>query len=203
MPARVEITPQTFAEFEAELLKRKFERVSRGRIARDFKQFGLRPPRRRSKGHQAGYIAEKNGLTVYVWTTYSPEEEKMQESNEGWVLLTEKGRRRWCSYPHHRTKNFLKTMLMLARISRWRAAHRPRCKECGAYMRVRFGKTFKSRYWECVGTLDEPHRRITNSWAHDMPPEAVEFEQQYAQTHRQTPGPALKSRDKWKATVSS
>jgi len=95
-----------------------------------------------------GFEYSANGLSVIVWTTWVESVSAAQESDMGWVLIIQEGEKAY-SHCFNRTKNFLLRLLRYARIAKRRIVARPVCEEHSIFMRVKFGRGIKSRYWAC------------------------------------------------------
>lgn len=170
MPKQVPPTPQTFSKFERTILKIGFLPISRTEVADAIRRNNLKAPRKR-EGREAGFKYYANGFVVYVWTTWLPEEGRARDEDAGWVLIVEKGVIRYSSRPFHRTKNFLRNLLLHARLTQLRVSLRPKCPECGLFMDIVHGKARKSCYWSCrwIG-LHADGRPHTLDWDTPLPP---------------------------------
>jgi len=136
------------------------------------------PPHPRA-GRELAFVYEEkpaspadksDDLTVVVWTSYLLASGRARKKDCGWVVIESAGVGRYF-IPVHRTKNFVKHILLEAQIARCRVRTRPRCPVCGVRMEITDGKGIGARYWRC------PDKHARESWDHDvfisaLPPEA-------------------------------
>jgi hypothetical protein len=197
---------KSFASFEKALLRRGFRRLSEAEFRSDFIRLRLQAPSPR-EGREVGFSFAANGLEVVVWTTFLARAGRAREEDAGWVLIKDGDDVRYFSHPLHRTQNFLHNLLWTACIARWKVEHRPLCPQCGALMKIAYGKGLKARYWGCTRTT--VHKNPTFlSWDHGLPREALDFleprRKRRAQYHAKlrkegkSPGAGIQRRRKWK-----
>lgn len=148
MPEKVFPTPESFQEFEKELLRRKFQEITSEEVRREFQRLNLKAPRPRP-GRETGYRFRANDLMVIAWTTWLKEEQRAREEDAGWVLIAHEDKPLYFTYPLNRTKNFLQRLFLHACIARFRIIHRPLCPKCNQYADIARGKWLKSRFWRC------------------------------------------------------
>jgi hypothetical protein len=163
VPKRVLPTLEQLENFIRDLEKIGFEQISDAEFKERLARLKGESPRPRF-GRELGFKYSANGLAVVVWTTWLPELRMFRKKDSGWVLIEENDAAVYFSRPLRRTNNFLKNLYDEALIARERINCRPRCSECGAYMKIVPGRGLKSRYWRC--------RRLLNHQggsAHSLP----------------------------------
>jgi hypothetical protein len=164
-----------FSDFEKELKRRGFRRISGPEFSSQFERLGLKAPRPRI-GRELGYLFYANEYTVLVWTTWLLKQQEAREEDAGWVLIAEKDNALYFSHPIHRTKNFLQNLLMHARIACWKVRHRPLCPECSNFMSIVRGRALKQRFWKCDRKgLHAGSKDRFRSWDYGLPEDAVNF----------------------------
>ncbi len=104
-----------------------------------------------------GLVYEREDLAVVVWTSWLPAESKPRRRDCGWVIIEERGTKRY-ALPVPRREGFAARIVMEARIARMRVRFRPFCEQCSLPMGICYGKGRGSRYWRC------PQCRATESW---------------------------------------
>lgn len=179
MPKFYAATAAEFEEFERELFKREFRRITRaevieslGGIVVSYGQSKMFP--RRERGFENGYLFSCNGLEVVVWTSWLDGLPGLRNMDQGWVLIRDCKHPECPSYfavPRHRTKNFLTNLLEDARVAAWRVRHRPKCPACGEFMditrRHRKDGTVvpRARFWKCSRiSLHQDGKPRTERW---------------------------------------
>ena len=159
MPAKVLPTPEEFEEFSQKLLNLGFYKSYARELCERFSRLRLIAPRP-IEGRQLALVYFNNDLTVVVWTTWMPDEQRFRRQGSGWVIiLDEKEDVVYSSRPKRRTKNFLYRLFMYADIAHSRVLGRPPCPECTKLMRIVHGKGMKSTYWRCRRRLDHKGER--------------------------------------------
>lgn len=209
MPRKVLPTPEQFQNFRGELLKRNFCEIDR------YSGLRLVAPRK-IEGREIGFFYFENGLTVVVWTTWLDCENRARDNDSGWIIiLDENGDRCYTSRPLHRTKNFLYRLLMEAKIARTRVKNRPKCAECGAFMKIVHRRSrdrtryLKSCYWKCARRLDHKGEVVHSlRFDHGLPQEALDYLRPRRKKHRREaknlrkagkePFAAMRERKGWK-----
>ena len=164
MPKKILPTEEQFLFIKEFLEAGGFEEISEEEFRRNFRRLGLKAPRPR-RGRETGFKFSENGLTVVVWTTWLKKEKRARESDAAWVIIVEDEQIVYSSHPIHRTKYFILNLLLQAIIAQTRVIHRPRCPECGEWMKIVHGKGIKSCYWQCAYT--ERHlngQKIRKDW---------------------------------------
>lgn len=175
MPEKLLPGSKDFLDFEGELVKRGFRRISRPEFSLQFRRLELKAPRPRS-GRELGYLFHANEYTVFVWTTWLEAEQVAREVDAGWVLISGGDNVLYFSHPVHRTKNFLQNLLMQARIACWKVRHRPLCPECNHFMDIVRGRALKQRFWRCGRKeLHTNGRDKSRSWDYSLPEEAFKY----------------------------
>jgi len=168
---------ESFEYFTTEIEALGFIRIGTEETRKKLHEQNLHQPRKR-KGREIGFKFYRNGLCVYVWTTYLHEKEEAREEDSGWVCITEGDTAKYFSEPLKRTKNFFKNMLIKARIAQYRIIHRPRCLYCkDTFLDIVRGRGVRSRYWKCGNTNrhEEDVKVYTLPWDTGMPPKARAF----------------------------
>lgn len=208
MPIKVLPDQEAFAVFRHRLLARGFKELTKEEIKTMFRKINLEPPSFR-EGPETGLTFTANGLEVFVWTSYLANEKKSRDFDQGWILIIDKGRIRYSSYPMMRTKFFLLKMARRAWIAKRRATHRPVCPKCGRFMRIAYGRGMKSRYWRCdYKSEHDTHAPEFKDWDICLPPKAKAFvkkerkiRRRYRNKRTKLGKPnfvAIKRRRKWK-----
>lgn len=208
MPAKILPGELDLERLSRELRRRGFRSVTGVEFHNDFRRFELKAPRPRP-GRETGFVFTANGLSVRVWTTWLPRENKAREVDSAWVLITDGDRPLYFSRPIHRTKNFTVNLLRAAWIARWRILYRPICPECKRFMDICRGRGLKSRYWGCKrAALHKSGGAIRLNWDYVLPPKArrcVESLRRESERYRRERrasgkpiGAALLTRKPWK-----
>lgn len=197
---------EAFARFRRALLRRGFRGISPVEFKKEFIRLGLKAPSPR-EGREVGFVYTSSGLDVCVWTTFLAREGRAREKDAGWVLIKDGDNPRYFAHPLRRTKNFLRNLLWVACIARWRAEHRPLCPTCNGRMRIAYGKGIKARFWKCVKPAFHT-KAVSLSWDYGLPQEALDFlrplrkrrARYYAELRKQgkKPGAAIRRRIGWK-----
>ncbi len=197
---------EAFARFKRTLLRRGFRQISPVEFKKDFQRLELKAPSPR-EGREVGFRFTSNGLEVNVWTTFLACEGRARDEDAGWVLIKDGDKALYFSHPLRRTKNFLRNLLWLAVIAKWRAEHRPLCPVCKSRMRIAYGKGIKARFWKCVRPTFHT-KAVSLPWDHELPQEALNFlrplrkrrARYYAKLREEgkKPGAALRQRIGWK-----
>lgn len=212
MPKQCLPTPEAFEAFSKELLKRKFYKTSARELCERFSRLRLIAPRK-IEGSEVGFRFFENDLEVVVWTTWVEKEQRVRTKDAGWVIiLDERMDICYSSRPLHRTKNFLANLLMHARIARARVMRRPRCVECGHFMKLVHGKGMKATYWRCTRRLDHVGEKAHSlPFDHDLPQEALDYLAPRRRMHRKvlrriraqgkSPFAAIRIRKRWKTVM--
>lgn len=176
MPPKVEPTVGEFKNFENELLKMGFKRISSREFLEDFARL-RKPIPSHSNGREVGFSFSANNLTVKVWTSWLQKEERVRELDAGWVLICHGQKVPYYSRPLSRTKNFLYNLLASAWIAKWRVVNRPKCDTCNKFMKITFGRALKQRYWVCnrIRLHDNRHTTVKPWDLGGLPPKAQRY----------------------------
>lgn len=207
MPEKCLPSVKSFLEFEGELKKRGFRKISSSEFSLQFRRLGLKAPRPRF-GRELGYLFYANQYTVLVWTTWIEEQQVAREEDAGWVLIAERDNVLYFSHPIHRTKNFIQNLLMQARIACWKVRHRPLCPACNNFMNIVRGRALKQRFWKCGHReLHAGGKNRFRSWDYGLPKEAIKYirpirkkrEKRYAalRAEGKKPHQAMLGRKRW------
>lgn len=173
MPKKVLPTQAAFAEFDREMQARNFQILSPREFRQDRQRLDLVPPFPR-KGRELGYIYQRKGYDVIVWTTWLPLDNKFRDQDAGRVLIRDGDKVLYHATPTHRTKNFLDNLLEKAKLARAHVKYRPLCWKCFALMYIDNGKFIKQRRWRCTRTEDHDTKRFVFSpWDEGLPLEAL------------------------------
>lgn len=172
MPQKVWPSVADFQSFKRKLLRLGF-RVMNATDRRSV--HNLVPPRPRN-GREVGFIFEANNLEVVVWTTWLEAENQIRESDEGWILIRKGRQALYFSRPLHRTKNFLLSLFLQARIAQLRVENRPHCPGCNSLMDIVRGRAMKQRYWRCDRVSHHPrHKPEWRAWDVCLSPLAKKY----------------------------
>lgn len=174
MPKLVLPTEFDFACLADELEALGFHKMTDKEFRKTMQHISQAP--RKQEGRQVGFVFYAKGLRVCVWTTWLKYQNRPKKSAEAWVIIEDENRALYFSHPMHRTKNFVRTLLKQAWIARWRGLNRPRCKECGEFMKIAPGKGIKSRYWRCYKKKKHASNRfVALDWDYGLPPKAKKY----------------------------
>jgi hypothetical protein len=208
MPIKVLPDKEAFGHFCLYMEKEGFRKLSGAEFLIPFRNLDLHAPRPR-EGRETGFVFTDKGLKVHIWTTFLESEGEAREEDSGWVLITENGRRDYCSHPLMRTEGFLRKLFRTAQIAKERVEKRPHCPTCNAFMHIAKGRAIKSRYWKCTGTSPHYHRMRTLPWDYGLCDESIIFLQAQRRERRRyqtalkkagkTVTPAILMRKPWSA----
>jgi hypothetical protein len=212
VPKQVLPTPEQFQSFREALLERKFYEKSARELCDRYSRLRLIAPRP-VEGREIGFVYFENELTVVVWTTWLVGENRARDEDSGWVIiLDENGDKCYTSRQFRRTQNFLPRLLMEAKIARARVRTRPKCWECGVFMKIVHGRGMKSCYWRCARRLNHKGEAAHSlSFDHGLPQEALDYLRPKRKKHRREikklrkagkkPFVAMRKRKRWKTEM--
>lgn len=212
MPKQRLPTPEAFEVFSKELLRRNFYKTSARELCERFPRLRLIAPRK-IEGSEVGFRFFENDLEVVIWTTWLEKAQRARATDAGWVIiLDEKMDVCYSSRPLHRTRNFLTNLLIQACIARARVLHRPRCVECGHFMKLVHGRGVKATYWRCARRLDHKGGAARSvPFDYGLPQEALDYLVKRRRAHRKalrnlraqgkSPFVAMRQRKRWKRVM--
>jgi hypothetical protein len=206
MPKKVLPTPEVFREIEEYLKRHGFESPCPESLARE-RTCKLVPPRR-VDGRETPFVFRKNGLEAWIWTSWRKDENRARENDPAWAIIVQSNTLRYAREPIKRTAKFKENLLNWAWIVWRRVNERPKCRACGLFMQIAYGRGMGARFWKCSNVRAHMSgKAVCLDWDFNMPRKAKKLlkkrrraKERYRARQRargKDPFAARKSRKRW------